>query len=120
MKNKKEILRAKRHKTIRLRLHGTQEKPRLLIRRSLKNIFIEVKDDVANKTLCSFSTLDKEVRTKFPQSGNVKSADFFGTVVGKRLKEKGITTLVFDRAGYLYHGRVKALADSLRKSGIAF
>ena len=120
MKNKKEILRAKRHKRIRLKMNGSATKPRLVIRRSLKNIFIEVIDDTAGKVLFSMSTLDKEIKSKFPSSGNLKSAEFFGQAFAAKAKEKGITKIIFDRAGYLYHGRVKAFAEALRKSGMEF
>jgi len=120
MNNKKEISRKRRHTTIRLRMVGTQEKPRLIIRRSLRNLFVEVKDDVRDKMLFSLSTSDKEVKQKFASAGNIKSAVFFGEVFAKRAQEKGIKKVVFDRAGYLYHGRVKAFADACRKGGLEF
>lgn len=117
---KNELRRLKRHKTLRLRIAGTKERPRLIVRRSLCNIFAEVKDDVTNKTMFVLSTQDKEVKEKFPRAGNIKAAECFGEVFAKRAKEKGISKIVFDRAGYLYHGRVKAFADSLRKNGLEF
>jgi len=120
MKNKKELLRAKRHARIRLQMHGSALRPRLVIRRSLKNIFVQLVDDAQGKILFSLSTLDKEVKQKFASSGNVKSAEFFGQVFAARAKAKGITKVIFDRAGYLYHGRVKSFADSLRKGGLEF
>lgn len=118
MKNEKEIKRAKRHSRIRLRLQTNADCPRLLIHRSLRNLYAEVLDDLQNKTIFSLSTLDKEVRQKFPSCGNVKAAEFFGEVFARKAKEKGIAKLVFDRAGYLYHGRIKAFAESLRKAGL--
>jgi len=120
MRKKQDTLREKRHRRIRLMLRPSSERPRMVIRRSLNNIFAQVVDDVSHKTLFSFSSLDKEVREKFAGSGNVKSAAFCGEVCARRAKEKGIEKIVFDRAGYLYHGRVKAFAEGLRKGGLKF
>jgi len=120
MKNSKEFLRIKRHRHIRARLSGTAQRPRLAVHRSINNMTAQVVDDTANKTLFSLSTLDKEVKQKFSQGGNVKAAEFFGEVFARRLKEKGVSKVVFDRAGYLYHGRIKAFADSARKAGLEF
>ncbi|MDD5166945.1 MAG: 50S ribosomal protein L18 [Candidatus Omnitrophica bacterium] len=120
MKNKKELSRSRRHRRIKMRMRGTQTAPRLVIHRSLKNLFAQVTDDTRDKTLFSLSTLDKEIKQKFPSGGNIKSAEFFGEVFARKSKEKGITKIVFDRAGYLYHGRIKAFADALRKGGLEF
>lgn len=120
MKDKKELLRLKRHKTIRLRMHGTAVRPRLVIHRSLKNLYAQIIDDTQNKTLFSLSTRDEEVKQKFAYAGNIKAAEFLGEVFVRRVKEKGITKIIFDRAGYLYHGRIKAFAESLRKGGLEF
>jgi large subunit ribosomal protein L18 len=120
MKDKKEILRDKRHRRIRLRIKGTDKMPRLVVHRSLKNLHAQLIDDTQNKTLFSLSTLDKEIRQKFPCAGNVKAAGFFGEVFSRKTKEKGISQIVFDRAGYLYHGRIRAFAESLRKGGLEF
>jgi large subunit ribosomal protein L18 len=120
MENKKLLSRSKRHKRIRMRLNGTAEKPRLVVRRSLKNFSAQVVDDAVNKTLLSLSTQDKEVKAKFPYAGNIKAAQFFGEEFARRAKAKGFSQVVFDRAGYLYHGRVKAFADGLRKGGLVF
>lgn len=95
-------------------------KPRLVVHRSLKNLYAQVIDDTQNKVLFSLSTLDKEVKEKFPSAGNIKATEFFGGVFARRAKEKGIGKIIFDRAGYLYHGRIKVFADSLRKGGIQF
>jgi large subunit ribosomal protein L18 len=119
-KNKKEDLRHKRHKRIVFKMHADAARPRLVIRRSIKNIYAQIIDDTRNKVLFSFSTLDKEIRQKFPCAGNLKAAEFFGQVFALRAKEKGIIKIVFDRAGYLYHGRVRAFADALRKGGLEF
>lgn len=118
MQNKKEVSRLKRHHRIRLSLSGTTEKPRLVLHRSLKNLNAQVIDDTTNAVIFSMSTQDKNIKAKFPNAGNIKAAEFFALEFAKRIKEKGITTVVFDRAGYLYHGRVKTFADSLRKGGI--
>jgi large subunit ribosomal protein L18 len=120
MINKKEQSRAKRHNRIKLRMTGSQEKPRLLVHRSINNLSAQVIDDTRSRTMFSLSTLDKEVKQKFPNSGNVKAAIFFGELFAKKAKEKGITKIIFDRAGYLYHGRIKAFADALRKGGLEF
>lgn len=120
MKNKKELLKIKRHKRITMKVRGTQARPRLIVTRTLRNIFIQVVDDAANKTLFSSSTTDKEIKQKFPYAGNVKASVFFGEVFARRLKEKEIKKIVFDRAGFAYHGRIKAFAESLRKGGIEF
>ena len=120
MKNKKEILRLKRHRAIKLKMRGTADRPRLIVHRSLKSISGQIIDDTVNKTLFSFSTTDKEIRQSHPKTGNIKTAQFFGEVFARRAKEKGVTKVIFDRAGYLYHGRVKAFADALRKGGLEF
>jgi large subunit ribosomal protein L18 len=120
MKNKKEYLRLKRHRRIRLSIHGSKEKPRLVIRRSLNHFSAQIIDDAENKTLFSLSTQDKEIKQKFASCGNIKAAEFFGEVFARRLKDKGITKIIFDRAGYVYHGRVKVFAESLRKGGLEF
>lgn len=117
---KRELLRLKRHRTIRLRMHGTAEKPRLLVHRSLNNLWAEAINDVENKVLISFSTQNKEFKQKSGRTGNMKSADLFGQAFAQRAKEKGISKVIFDRAGYLYHGRIKAFADALRKGGLEF
>lgn len=120
MKNKKEILRAKRHTRIRMKMQGSLQRPRLVIRRSIRNIFAQLIDDTAGKIVFSLSSLDKETKQKFACAGNVKAAEFFGQIFAAKVKEKGIHKIIFDRAGYLYHGRVKAFADSLRKGGLEF
>lgn len=120
MKNNRTLQRLKRHRRILLKIKGTQDRPRLIIFRSLKNFSAQAVDDINNRTLFSLSTLDKEVKDKFPYGGNVKAAGFLGEVFAARAKEKGLTCVVFDRAGYLYHGRVKTFADALRKGGLKF
>lgn len=118
--NKKELSRLKRHRRIRIRMHGTDEKPRLIIKRSLNNFAAIVINDTENKVVFSFSTASKEFKQKVKNSGNVKATEIFGTLFSAKAKEKGITKIIFDRAGYLYHGRVKTFAESLRKGGMEF
>ncbi len=103
-----------------MQMQGTDTKPRLVINRSLNNISAQVVDDAVNKTLFSLSSMDKEVKAEFKSAGNIKAAAFFGEVFARRAKEKGIAKIIFDRAGYLYHGRIKAFADALRKGGLEF
>jgi len=103
-----------------MRMRGTNQLPRLVVRRSEKNFFVQVMDDTCNKSLFSLSTLDKEIRQKFPICANLKAAEYFGQVFAQRAKEKGIEKIIFDRAGYLYHGRIKTFAEALRKGGLQF
>jgi large subunit ribosomal protein L18 len=120
MKKTKEEHRLKRHKRIRLKMHGTKEMPRLVVRRSLKNLYAQLFDDTTAKAVFSFSSTSKAVKNSLPSAGNVKAAESFGEAVAKSAKEKGIQSIIFDRAGYLYHGRIKAFAEGLRKGGLKF
>ena len=120
MKNKKLELRKRRHRALRLRIYGTSDRPRLAIRRGLRNITAQIIDDTKNKTLFYLTTQDKEIKAKFTYGGNIKAAQIFGEIFAQRAKEKGIKRVVFDRAGYLYHGRIKAFAESARKGGLEF
>ena len=113
---KKEI-RNRIHKRIRRKLSGTAERPRLAVFRSVAHIYAQVIDDVAGATVVSASSVDKDGKTK---GGNVAAAKAIGKLVAERAKEKGIKSVVFDRGGYQYHGRVKALADAAREAGLEF
>ncbi|MBZ5622815.1 MAG: 50S ribosomal protein L18 [Acidobacteriia bacterium] len=113
---KKEI-RNRIHMRIRRKLRGTAERPRLAVFRSVAHIYAQVIDDNEGKTLVSASSVDKGGKTK---GGNVAAAKAIGKLVADRAKEKGITRVVFDRGGYQYHGRVKALADAARAAGLEF
>ncbi len=113
---KKEI-RNRIHRRIRRKLQGTAERPRLAVFRSVAHIYAQVIDDSQGKTLVSASSVDKGARTN---GGNVAAAKAIGKAVAERAKEKGITRVVFDRGGYQYHGRVKALADAARAAGLEF
>jgi len=90
------------------------------VHRSLKNLYAQIIDDTKNKVLFSLSTLDRSLKQKLPSAGNSKAAVLFGEIFAQKVKEKGISKIVFDRAGYLYHGRIKAFAEALRKGGLEF
>jgi len=109
--------RLKRHKRVRAKISGTPEMPRLNVFRSEANIYAQVIDDVNGVTLASASSLDKEIEGN---GGNKTAARAVGKLVAERAKAKGIETVVFDRGGYLYHGRVKALAEGAREGGLKF
>lgn len=111
--------RIKRHKRIRKKIIGTKEKPRLAVYKSLKNIYVQLVDDENSVTLLSCSTKDKDLKEK-KLNRNIKSAAVLGELLAKQAKEKGIEQIVFDRGGYLYHGRIKALAEAARKGGLKF
>ena len=120
---KKEI-RGRIHRRIRRKLRGTAERPRLAVFRSVAHIYAQVIDDAEGRTLVAASSVDKGEKPgkggKKPTGGNVAAAKAIGKLVAERAKEKGITRVVFDRGGYQYHGRVKALADAARAAGLEF
>ncbi len=120
MKNKKEIGRQKRKKRIRSRITGTVDRPRLNVFRSLKNIYAQAIVDTTGETLATASTLSPELRGNLKYPGNVEAAKKVGDLIAKKCLEKGIQKVVFDRSGYLYHGRIKALAEAARTSGLSF
>ncbi|NLJ10511.1 MAG: 50S ribosomal protein L18 [Treponema sp.] len=113
----KDRKRLKRKFHIRKRISGTAERPRMSVFRSKRSLYIQVIDDTVGKTIASASTLEKDLKDI---KRNVEGAEKLGEIMGKRLLEKNITTVVFDRNGYLYHGVVKAMADGARKAGIQF
>lgn len=114
MKNKKIDARLRRKKGIRKNIFGTAEKPRVSVFRSAKHIYVQAIDDETGKTLVSFSNLEKDSKNEINYGGNMKAAEIAGKIFSNRLKEKGIKKIVFDRNGYLYHGRVKALGDQIK------
>lgn len=117
----KNASRQQRHARVRKRVEGTPERPRLNVYRSTNNIYAQVIDDRAGRTLASASTLDATLRQdKKGAGGNVAAAQTVGKLVAERAKAAGVTKVVFDRGGYLYHGRVQALADAARESGLDF
>ena len=113
----RKLERERRHKRVRTKISGTAERPRLCMYRSNTNIYAQIIDDVAGKTLASASTMDKEVKTKH---SNKEAAKEVGTLIAKRATEKKIKTVVFDRSGYIYHGVVKELAEAAREGGLEF
>ena len=113
----KNEIRHRIHKRIRHKVHGTAERPRLAVFRSVANIYVQVIDDTQGATLVSASTIEKGKRSK---GGNLAAAKTIGKLVAERAKEKGIQKVVFDGGGYIYHGRVKALADAAREAGLEF
>ena len=113
--------RDKRHKIIRKKIVGTNDKPRLSIYRSLTNMYVQLVDDMAGKTLAALSTNSPALQEDIKKdAGNLKGAALLGIAVAQLCKEKGIEKIVFDRSGYDYHGKVKTLADALRKGGLKF
>ncbi|MDD5746711.1 MAG: 50S ribosomal protein L18 [Candidatus Omnitrophica bacterium] len=113
-----KIARLKRHKRIRKKVVGTQERPRLSVYRSHKNMYAQLINDDANSTLLSCTTLQEECKGK--RGANIKAATLLGEILAKKAKDKGIEKVVFDRGGYLYHGCIKALAEAARKGGLVF
>lgn len=112
--------RLARHARVRKTLSGTPERPRLCVFRSLKNISVQIIDDVNGTTLAAASTLDKDIKAQAAYGGNKAAAKLVGEAVAKKALEKGINTVAFDRGGFLYHGRVKELADGAREAGLKF
>jgi large subunit ribosomal protein L18 len=112
----RNLIRQRVHDRIREKMTGTAERPRLNVYRSLNHIYVQVVDDARGETLVSASTLAAKLKT----GGNVAAAKEIGKLVAERAKEKGIKRVVFDRGGYLYHGRIKALADAAREAGLEF
>ena len=119
-KEDKNQLRQRRHARVRKNVSGTAEAPRLNVYRSLNHIYVQIIDDVKGVTLASASTMEKGVREQVAGKTKTEAAKLVGVKAGERAKEKGIETVVFDRGGYLYTGRVKAVADGAREAGLKF
>lgn len=117
--DRREILK-KKHKSVRNRIHGTTDRPRLAVFRSLSHIYTQIINDDLAVTLVAASSLDSEFKESGLSGGNIEGANKVGELIAKKALEKGITTVVYDRGGSLYHGRVAALAESARKSGLNF
>lgn len=113
-------IRQKKHLRIRKRISGTPECPRLAVFRSLNHIYAQVIDDTKGVTLVSASTLDSSLKGQLERGSNIEAAKKVGELIGKRAIEKGIRTVVFDRSGYIYHGRIKAVAEGAREAGLEF
>ena len=119
-KESRKDVRAKKHKRIRNRFSGTAARPRLAVFRSNNHMYAQIIDDTVGNTLVSASTLEKEIKAELTKTNNVEAAAYLGTVIGKRAVEKGITEVVFDRGGFIYQGKIAALADAAREAGLEF
>ena len=119
-KENRKAIREKKHRRLRNRFSGTPERPRLAVFRSNNHMYAQVIDDAAGNTLVAASTLDKEVAAKLEKTNNVEAAKVLGEVIAKLALDKGIETVVFDRGGYIYHGKVAALAEAAREAGLQF
>ena len=119
-KEARSKIRVKKHMRIRNRFSGTTERPRLAVFRSNNHMYAQIIDDTVGKTLVAASTLEKDVKAELEKTNNVDAAAYVGKVIAKRALEKGITTVVYDRGGYIYHGKVAALADAAREAGLEF
>ena len=119
-KPSRKALRGIRRERVRKKIQGTAERPRLNVFRSLQNIYAQIIDDEKGTTLVSISTLAPELKGKLPTSNNTAAAAAVGELLAKKAMEAGIKQVVFDRAGYVYHGRIKALADAARAGGLEF
>lgn len=117
---KKQLLRQRRHERVRRKLSGTPERPRLAVYRSEHHIYAQIIDDSKGHTLAAASTLDAGLRAELKYGGNVDAAKAVGSLVAQRALEQGVKQVVFDRGGFAYHGRVAALADAARESGLEF
>ena len=117
---RRELLRQARHQRVRKNLSGTKERPRLNVFRSLNNIYAQIVNDETGKTMVAASTIDKELKESVKTGGNIDAAKTVGGLIAKRAKKKGIKQVIFDRGGFQYHGRVKALADAAREGGLEF
>ena len=119
-KKSKSEIRVKKHRRLRNRFSGTAERPRLAVFRSNNHMYAQIIDDTVGKTLVSASTVQKEVKAELEKTNNVDAAAYLGTVIAKKAIEQGINTVVFDRGGFIYQGKIKALADAAREAGLEF
>jgi large subunit ribosomal protein L18 len=113
-------VRQKKHRRMRNHIVGTAERPRLAVFRSNEHMYAQIIDDVAGHTLVSASTVQKDVKAELEKTNDVAAAAYLGTVIGKKAVEAGIKEVIFDRGGFIYHGKVKALADAAREAGLEF
>ena len=119
-KENRKAIREKKHRRLRNRFSGTPERPRLAVFRSNQHIYAQIIDDTVGNTLVSVATTEKEVRDALQNTDDIAAAEYAGDLIGKRAVEKGITAVVFDRGGYVYHGKIAAFADAARKVGLEF
>ena len=119
-KKSRSEVRVNKHRKLRNRFSGTAERPRLAVFRSNNHMYAQIIDDTVGNTLVSASTLQKDVKAELEKTNNVEAAAYLGTVIAKKAIEKGITSVVFDRGGFIYHGKIKALADAAIEAGLNF
>ena len=119
-KKSRSEVRINKHRKLRNRFSGTAERPRLAVFRSNNHMYAQIIDDTVGTTLVSASTVQKDVKAELEKTNNVDAAAYLGTVIAKRAQEKGITTVVFDRGGFIYQGKIAALADAAREAGLEF
>ncbi|CCX89549.1 50S ribosomal protein L18 [Clostridium sp. CAG:590] len=119
-KESRSKVRAKKHLRIRNRFSGTAERPRLAVFRSNNHMYAQIIDDTVGNTLVSASTVQSDIKSEIEKTNNVDAAAYLGTVIAKKALDKGIKTVVFDRGGFIYQGKVKALADAAREAGLEF
>ena len=119
-KESRQEIRVKKHRRMRNRLSGTAERPRLSVFRSNNHMYAQIIDDTVGNTLVSASTLEKEIKAELEKTNNVDAAAYLGTVIAKRALEKGISEVVFDRGGFIYQGKIAALAEAAREAGLQF
>ncbi len=119
-KASRQAVRVKKHKKLRNKISGTSARPRLAVFRSNEHIYAQVIDDVKGNTIVAASTVEKAIKDSLDQTNNIAAAVAVGEAVAKKALDKGIDTVVFDRGGYIYHGKVKALADAAREAGLKF
>ncbi|NLP35226.1 MAG: 50S ribosomal protein L18 [Clostridiales bacterium] len=119
-KESREVIRRKKHLKIRNRFTGTPERPRLAVYRSNNHMYAQIIDDTVGNTIIAASTLEKGVKAELQKTNDVAAAAYLGTVIAKKALEKGIESVVFDRGGFIYQGKIKALADAAREAGLKF
>ena len=119
-KESRQKVRVKKHRRMRNHLSGTAQRPRLAVFRSNNHMYAQIIDDTVGNTLVAASTLEKDVKSELEKTNNVAAAEKLGTVIAKKALDKGITTVVFDRGGFIYQGKVKALAEAAREAGLNF
>ncbi|MCC8081885.1 MAG: 50S ribosomal protein L18 [Clostridiales bacterium] len=119
-KKSRSEVRVKKHRRMRNHLAGTAERPRLAVFRSNQHMYAQIIDDTAHNTLCAASTMEKAIQADLEHTNDIEAAKAVGTAIAKKALEKGITTVVFDRGGYIYQGKVQALADAAREAGLNF
>ena len=119
-KESRQKIRVKKHNRMRNRFSGTAERPRLAVFRSNNHMYAQIIDDTVGNTLVAASTLEKDVKAELEKTNNVDAAAYLGKVIAKKALDKGIKVVVFDRGGFIYHGKIQALADAAREAGLEF